>query len=833
MAEPFKKKHLSISNFSTSLNYKYPKTKQQFSFEIKERVRSQHGVRILRKINHLSKQFLLELEPQEGEGLIKDDVIYVQFFSEWGYKLNFDQLHDKSKKRYQIISIKKENHPINSELQRYCALVMMNKGGVSYFIKRVEQYITKNTVYKGEDTGSPVGNKLIANIEDLQIATLEAFWTDYQHYAFPNRNEETWWEVWFRKKEDTEKKVLTQLKALDIEISDSRLEFGEHIVTLIRGTATQLSNSLLLLDNLMELRKPQEMNDFITDQSITSNDKKEWLQNLIERTDINLNEKSVLVCLLDTGINNNHSLINNIIPDSHLYAYKPSWGTNDTEPNGGHGTGMSGLTLYGDLTDALSTESRINIYHGVESFKIKKPSGENDKLLFGSIYKEACSIPIIDRPLNPRVFCLSITNDGFAFYGRPSAHSAAIDSIAFGENENPELFFVSGGTLIYSLASEYPDRNFIESIQDPGQAYNAVTVGSYTIKDKLSSNVGNPITRFGGMSPNNSTSATWENQWANKPDIVLEGGNLSSDGINLWQRDELKPLSIDKEYPKYTFLPFDGTCSATAFAAKMAAELKTIYPQYWPETIRGLMIHSAEWTNEMLTGRNLKIEADRRALIRSVGYGVPNLDKALYSANNSLTLISENYITPYQLNKSNVSYNQFHLYALPWPKDVLKDIIAENDVRITVTLSYFIEPNPGHRQYSNSFSYHSHNLDFKLIKPTESIEEFKRRISSANKETDEEKPDLKSENWIIRERVRSKGSIKKDYLDTNGIELSQRFYLAIYPKSGWYRSRKALNKYKSEVRYSLIVSIETPNTDIDIYTSVETQIQTPIIIESS
>lgn len=831
MAEPFKKTHLSVSNFSTSLSYKYPRL-TQVPFKIKDRVRAQHGANILKKIDQVNKQFLTQVIPEDEEGIINDDVIYVQFFSEWGYKLNFDQLHDKSKKRYQIVSIKKEKHPTKQELERYIALVMMTKGGVSYFIERVKKYIKINTKFKGEDTGKPVANKLVSNIEDLQIATLEAFWTDYQHYDFPDRNEETWWEVWFRKKEDTETKVLSQLKTIGIKISDSRLEFGEHIVTLIKGTAIQLSNSLLLLDNLMELRKPQEMNDFITDRSVTYSDKQEWLQDLIERTDVNLDENSVLICLLDTGVNNNHSLLKDIIPDSHLYAYKTSWGTNDSEPNGGHGTGMSGLALYGDLTDALSTESKISIYHNVESFKVKKPSGDNDKLLFGNVYQEACSIPIIDRPSNPRIYCLTVTNDGFAFYGRPSAHSAAIDAIAFGQNLMPELFFVSGGTLMYNLASEYPDRNFFESIQDPGQAYNAVTVGSYTIKDKLSSSLGNPITKFGGMSPNNSTSATWENQWANKPDIVLEGGNLYSDGTNLWQEDVLKPLSIDKQYPQFVFLPFDGTCSATAFAVKIAAELKRQYPNYWPETIRGLMIHSADWTEEMLRGRNLNIEADRRALIRSVGYGVPNLDKALYSANNSLTLISENSLTPYQLKNSNVSYNEFHFYTLPWPKDVLRDIIAENDVRITVTLSYFIEPNPGHRQYANNFSYHSHNLDFKLIKPTESIKEFKRRISSSNKEVDEDKPDLKGENWTIRERIRSKGSIKKDYLDTNGIELSQRFHLAIYPKSGWYRTRRTLKKYDSKIRYSLIVSIETPNTDIDIYTSVETQILTPIPVQS-
>jgi hypothetical protein len=29
----------------------------------------------------------------------------------------------------------------------------------------------------------------------------------------------------------------------------------------------------------------------------------------------------------------------------------------------------------------------------------------------------------------------------------------------------------------------------------------------------------------------------------------------------------------------------------------MAAELRTMYPNYWVETVRGLMVHSADWTD--------------------------------------------------------------------------------------------------------------------------------------------------------------------------------------------------------------------------------------------
>ena len=144
--------------------------------------------------------------------------------------------------------------------------------------------------------------------------------------------------------------------------------------------------------------------------------------------------------------------------------------------------------------------------------------------------------------------------------------------------------------------------------------------------------------------------------------------------------------------------------------------------------------------------------------------------------------------------------NQYHLYELPWPADVLRNEIGDNDATLKVTLSYYIEPNPGNRQYASSFRYHSHELDFKLIKPLESPADFKRRISAASiltEENEDDSVDTTSEIWAIRERVRSKGSIKKDFITTSGIELSRRNILAVYPKNGWYRTRKKLGKVNS------------------------------------
>ena len=151
------------------------------------------------------------------------------------------------------------------------------------------------------------------------------------------------------------------------------------------------------------------------------------------------------MCILDSGVNNQHPLLLPFLPDTHLAVYNPSWGVFDGAPHGGHGTGVAGLALYGDMVDVLTSLHKVQIFHGLESFKIIQRGEDNDPQLYGAITETATSSPFIDRPLNPRVFCMTVTAEQ-SFRGRPSAWSAAVDKIAFGSALNPvapQLFIVA------------------------------------------------------------------------------------------------------------------------------------------------------------------------------------------------------------------------------------------------------------------------------------------------------------------------------------------------------------------------------------------------------
>lgn len=839
--------HLTITPFFTSRDYVYPKPGSGSGLELIERDRAIHANRIIQELNVIKQQFDLKKDEVLPQNIVKDDALYVEFYSELDFKLDFDKFNqDRDDPKFQLLNIRKEIISQNGEdKERYKVVVMMREGAVSTFLKKAGEYMTQNTKdMEKNDTGQPRHRALLNNIQSIHLATLRSFWTDEPEIPFPETQDAIWWEVWFRRKNDDANsidRVLQNLSSVGAEIGQQTLIFPEHVIRLVKASAIQLSKSLMLLDNLAELRHPQQLNDFITNKNIDIVSKQQWQQDLLNRTTSAFDQNGVLIYLLDSGINNLHPLITSHLPDERTYAYKEAWGKEDTWPQGGHGTGMAGLALYGDLSDALSHPHEIKIYHGLVSFKIIHPADPHDPEMYGAVTEHACSTPVIDFPENPRVYCLSVTDKSRAFKGRPSTWSAAIDKVTFGRvvEDSPQLMIVSGGNVNYLLpsldATHYPDHNLVESIHDPAQSYNALTVGAYTRKDQVDQHIYPgiaPLGSHGGMSPSNSTSLIWDDQWPIKPDIVMEGGNLARQNNVITDIvHTLKPLSLDKEFAQYVFNPFGDTSGAAALAAKLAAEIRTIHPEFWPETVKALMVHSAEWTESMLNGINLSTAtvAQKRTLLRSFGFGVPIEDKIYYSAKNAVTLIAQNNIQPFRLEGSASKTNEFHLYEIPWPLDVLQNQLTETDVTLKVTLSYFIDPNPGERRYANNFSYHSHALDFKMIRPTEEPAEFRRRVSAAE-ENQEAAFSGQEEPWLLKESVRNKGGIKKDFIVSSGADLATRNLMAVYPKNGWYNLRKRLGLTETVVRYSLIISLETSSEDINLYNPIKAQIDNLLMV---
>ena len=117
--------------------------------------------------------------------------------------------------------------------------------------------------------------------------------------------------------------------------------------------------------------------------------------------------------------------------------------------------------------------------------------------------------------------------------------------------------------------------------------------------------------------------------------------------------------------------------------------------------------------------------------MRRYGFGVLRAERALHSATDAVTLVVEGTIRPFAAGKM----NEMHLHDLPWPTDVLAELGAVA-VKLRVTLSYFVEPNPGRRGWRKRHRYQSHGLRFEVKRPGEMRGDFRKRIHITTSEGD-------------------------------------------------------------------------------------------------
>lgn len=371
-----------------------------------------------------------------------------------------------------------------------------------------------------------------------------------------------------------------------------------------------------------------------------------------------------------------------------------------------------------------------------------------------------------------------------------------------------------------------------EAVQDPAHAWNALTVGARTDK-VIIAGAGyegwTPVAAAGELAPFSSTGVLLSSRWPNKPDVVFEGGNVGTDGNAFDQgMPDLCLLSTFHRPVEKLFVHTNATSAATAQVARIAAMVSAEYPQLWPETLRALVVHSAEWTPLMGTAIDAAPSRERiGALLRRGGFGVPEVSRALRRAGNALTLVLQSVIHPYQDKKT----REINLHELPWPTEVLQEL-GEQKVRLRITLSYFIEPNAARRGWRTKHRYASHGLRFDVKTGTESVIEFRRRI---NKRTDEdgERPTTESDSkeWLLGSQLRHRGSLHSDIWEGTAAALADRAVIAVYPVSGWWKEQPKRDRSALGARYALIVSIQTDAEDVDIWTPVAQQVAVPIQVE--
>lgn len=732
-------------------------------------------------------------------------------------------------------------------VDRDVIVVFVPEGKLSAFEKRVREYLAEDT-----KQGKPAHMALVNAIERFRTAAFEDLWTSRS--APPEANEVAWYQVWLRSKGRPATAVRDEFAVesarFNIVVEPGYVTFPGRVVVAAQATRQSLQASAELLDLVAELRSVAPTAQFFL-EDLTPADQAAWGQDLIERVEFGENADATRVALLDTGVNRAHPLLADVLEARDLHAYDATWGFSDHE---GHGTEMAGISVYGDLTRVLASNDEVLISHVLESAKILPPQGANSPHLYGAIIEKSAELLEGEADTNRRVFTMMTTAVGDTS-GDPSEWSATIDQLAFGrrsieigsndvdlddevERTRQRLFVLAAGNVECNEWHEYPDSNAVRAIEDPAQSWNALGVGAYTQLTDIDADKYpeyEPIADIGAIAPSSRTSLTWSRHWPFKPDVVAEGGNGCIDGTNTATRgpDSVRMTTTSAQFQRSWFCETGDTSAATAEVARLCAQIWSKYPEYWPETVRALVVHGARHTRAMRAGLSVQpSQQDKRNLLRAVGYGAIRPINSLSSSGQRATIVLQATLKPFRRDGT-IKMGSHNVHALPWPAAELLELEGQQ-ARLRITLSYFVEPNPSKRGWNSKYRYPSFGLRFSLKGAVETDAEFLQRVNLLERDEDDEQghPDPDVGGWTLGSTLRTRGSIHSDVWTGTATDLAAKGQIAVYPVGGWWKDWTDAAQWDNEIRYSLVLSLELPvDVETDIYQPIAQALGVPIAVD--
>ena len=348
-------------------------------------------------------------------------------------------------------------------------------------------------------------------------------------------------------------------------------------------------------------------------------------------------------------------------------------------------------------------------------------------------------------------------------------------------------------------------------IANPAQSLQAITVGSIVKEametdDMVSLGKENDISSFSRTGP-----GIWD---VLKPEVVEYGGthayNKGSIPPHLTTPAGVCPELIRKspEGPAFSCDEI-GTSFSAPKVTYIASQIEKAFSSSPALLYRALIAQSARWPNNIMISN----KADCVSALRHIGYGIPDLERALHNNEYRITLITSNLME--------LGDEEAHIFQIPIPEELSK--VGENyDILVEITLSCAASPRRTRRYIKG---YLSTWLDWCCSRIGEKPETFAKRIF----ETGSIIEDDGDFNWILGEATnrgsangfsRKNGTLQKDWCIIKSNQLSDAFCIAVRGHKGWGSLFKA--------KYSLVVSFEAINQDVDIYEPVKTMIETVI-----
>ena len=675
---------------------------------------------------------------------------------------------------------------------------------------------TKTLAYAAKDTpkGNPKFLGLIARIDEIAMATI----ADLSLGEIPDDvpdGERLWVEIWTRggtRLSPAEHAGIEESIAAFAALTDEAARAipvfrgPERDVHVVFASGASLKALPLLLPDVAEVHLAPTVFPIVLAEAqdaageLADVDPPPW--------------DAAVVAIHDSGIDSLHPYVSPVL----LGAESVVPGVLGSADNDGHGTQMAGVAAYSALADGI-IGGVLHADAWLVAMRLLESEGDaggdpERGVMWAERTVESVDFAESLAGQRPVVHNLSIGADNPA-KGRTdrTSWSIAADLLAWNSGRGRLLVVAGGNADTITDRNDYPYINLgPPHLQQPGQAWNVLTVGGYsaldllTAEDKLMGYPA-PLATSGQLSPHSRTAAVAISPI--KPDIVMEAGNTAP-GAGL-ENPEAQGLSI------VTLRSTAGgqggllrrtykTSPAAAAASNALARIASAHPLLSPATWRALLVHTARWPAAAVNQL-----PDQRDLLRSFGYGVPRVELAMASDSNRPVMIYQGSLKPSH-HAGGKAHRLADFIEIPFPEEELH-AIGGSEVELAVTLSYFVEPtdNLTRRSYAGG------RLRWDIQGPTETTDGFRARINRLVHEQGVA-PGTGSYPWRIPADARSRGTLQHDHTSVPAAHLAGSRLLAVYPVLGWWEDgREAWDK---DLPYSVVVSVDLGEVDLDVHTLV-------------
>jgi hypothetical protein len=431
------------------------------------------------------------------------------------------------------------------------------------------------------------------------------------------------------------------------------------------------------------------------------------------------------VCVIDSGIQERHSLLRAAIDfnNSRSWVFRDTDTTADLVRNGGHGTRVAGAILY---PKNIPNQGRQQAICWLQNARILNSQNQLSPELFPPDILDEI-IEFYHKQIKTRIFNHSITGSVPCRTVYMSAWSAAIDQLTW---QNDILFIVAAGNLPLldnvnntrlsvkeHLNSERNHPHYLLEkscrISNPAQSLQALSVGSIAFNSYHNP----PFKSIAQQDQASAFSCSGFGLWNTiKPEVVEYGGDFI---VNIETKDITYDENVCPDLIRSTLggsspvVARDavGTSFSTPKVTHIAACLQAEFPQENCLLYRALIVQSARWPEWTECS-----QVDKRDILRMIGYGIPNLDRAITNSPNRITLITQG-------NKT-IKAKDAHIYQVKLPES-LRSQGEDIDILLEVTLSYKAQPR---RTRRNHRKYLSTWLDWDCSKRGEDPQSFLQRV---------------------------------------------------------------------------------------------------------